>query len=147
MYGCGVLCKRYRKSFYSRSIESLPFLAVFRTGLSKTGLPRDQKLRTWNRITKVESISPANSKCREIKHSSSTELKWYQNQFNYTRSFCLHKYLILFLSFLLFKYIYILMLRKQLLMHLIVHQIYILIYDRYVYWKMLTAMKLSWEYT
>lgn len=62
----------------SRSRKSTAFLAVFRSrpGLSKTGLHRDRDvIHTWNvasDITKVESISLSDSKCRQkIKDSSS----------------------------------------------------------------------------
>jgi len=78
MYGRGVLCKRSRKSFHPRSIESLPKvdpLSHRRRAFRKLAYTVTETLHTWNvafDTTKVESISLSDSKCLEIKDSTSS---------------------------------------------------------------------------
>lgn len=80
MYGRGVLCKRSRKSFHPRSIDSLPkvdplFYRLSEPAFRKQAYTVTETLHTWNvasNTTKVECISLSDSKCRKIKDSSSS---------------------------------------------------------------------------
>lgn len=80
MYGRGVLCKRSRKSFHPRSIESLPKVDPLSCRLSESAFRKractvTKTLHITRNVAsdtmKIENISLSDSKYCEIKDSSS----------------------------------------------------------------------------